>query len=157
MPSGSYLQNGTPISVPFSIYIVMLTTRMPIPLGRSRYLLRGESLGPARPLLPSLATRSLRSFLSFSAIAIRTMRARISIFQNRRCEYAYRVGCRCRGSRREHVDTHASEEKDRKKRSREPSQTDYNTRKVHDLLSGVTLWRWANTGGNPLTGPLCRC
>lgn len=41
----------------------------------------------------------------------------------------------------------------RKRKPPEPSQTDYNTRKVHDLLSGVTLL--SGEGVNPPTGPLC--
>lgn len=46
----------------------------------------------------------------------------------------------------EHVDTGRDNSEENNHRGEEeaaePSQTDYNTRKVHDLLSGVTLSLW---------------
>ena len=77
--------NGTPISVPFRIYIVMLTTSMPIPLGRSCHAesLLGPTTRAGAPFLPSAPSDTFLSrffpILRFERKEIRDFRTLFAV------------------------------------------------------------------------------
>lgn len=103
----------------------MLTTPMPIPLGHSGYL-RPE------PFTPVAAATPIRVDGVAALLGSLSNRVTRSEFRSASWQVASEVY------------------QQERRRSREPSQTDYDARKVRDLLSGVRP-RWPNnTGGNPL-------